>query len=168
MLLKTLRFSKTWKRLVYWHLKDLRHLWNLDLAEVIFKTWKFNIERVNLLKQYAGQLGYYLGQILNQETQSLLLIDKTSPRHKHENRFKVDGAWDYPVERIRADISDVDLSLVPQIVKSQSIVGTGKHLCGGATGTSSSSKIFSQIYLLISLTYFLSRICFKLYSRNQQ
>ncbi len=93
--------------------------------------------------------------MLNRETQSLLLIDKSSPRHKHENRFKVDGAWDCPIERIRADISDVDLSLVPQIVKSQIIVGTGKHLCGGATGTCSSSKISSQIYLLILLTYFL-------------
>jgi hypothetical protein len=99
------------------------------------------------LLKCVGQLGYYLGQMLNRETQSLLLIDKTSPRHKHENRFKVDGAWDCPVERIRADISDVDLSLVPQIVKSQSIVGTGKHLCGGATGMSSCSSLDRYISL---------------------
>lgn len=62
------------------------------------------------------------------------MIDRSSPRHKHENRFKIDGVASENVQRIRADISDVDLGLVPLIQNSDCIVGIGKHLCGAATG----------------------------------
>ena len=87
-----------------------------------------------ILMNQKGQLSYFLGQLMNAETQSLLMIDKSSPRHKHENKFKVDGSWKVSVQRIRADIADVDLGRVQQIRDSQAVVGTGKHLCGAATG----------------------------------
>merc|ERR1712136_323185 len=83
-----------------------------------------NMEQSDLLKRgdgstYVefgsgrGQLSYYIGQAINLETESLLMIDKSSPRHKSENRFKVDGVSNASIHRLRANIADVDLSLVP-------------------------------------------------------
>lgn len=81
-----------------------------------------------------GQLSYALGQAVNLETDALLMIDKSSPRHKHDNRYKVDGESHASIHRIRADIADVDLGRVPLVRNNRRLVGTGKHLCGAATG----------------------------------
>lgn len=62
------------------------------------------------------------------------MIDKSSPRHKHENRFKVDGREHASIQRIRADIADVALHKVPLAQSSRRLVGIGKHVCGAATG----------------------------------
>lgn len=82
-----------------------------------------------------GQLTYALGQAINLESDALLMIDKSSPRHKHDNRYKVDGESHASIHRIRADIADVDLGRVPLVRNNRRLVGTGKHLCGAATGT---------------------------------
>ena len=81
-----------------------------------------------------GQLSYFLGQVINLQDDSLLMIDRSSPRHKLENRFKIDGSLHASVQRLRADIADVNLSLVPQVQTTKAIIGVGKHLCGAATG----------------------------------
>lgn len=72
----------------------------------------------------------------------MLMIDKSSPRHKHENRFKADGQEHASIQRIRADIADVVLHQVPLVRSSRRLVGTGKHLCGAATGKPSTNPLF--------------------------
>jgi len=63
------------------------------------------------------------------------MIDRSSPRHKHENRYKIDGENHPSVHRIRSDIADVELARVPHVQQNtRRLVGTGKHLCGAATG----------------------------------
>jgi len=104
----------------------------------------YNMEQSGLLKKGEGstyvefgsgrgQLSYYIGQAINLETESLLMIDKSSPRHKSENRFKVDGVNKSSIHRLRADIADVDLNLVPCVQSTKAIIAVGKHLCGAAT-----------------------------------
>ncbi len=66
------------------------------------------------------------------------MIDRSSPRHKQDNRYKVDGKAHASVHRLRADIADVDLSRVQAVQEARRLVGTGKHLCGAATGRNSS------------------------------
>ena len=62
------------------------------------------------------------------------MIDKSSPRHKSENRFKIDGVSNSSIHRLRANIADVNLSLVPCVQSTKAIIAVGKHLCGAATG----------------------------------
>lgn len=81
-----------------------------------------------------GQLSYAVGQAVDLETDALLMIDKSSPRHKHDNRYKVDGESHASIHRVRADIADVDLGQVPLVRNdTRRLVGIGKHLCGAAT-----------------------------------
>lgn len=83
----------------------------------------------------SGQLSYAVGQAVDLETDALLMIDKSSPRHKHDNRYKVDGESHASIHRVRADIADVDLGQVPLVRNdTRRLVGIGKHLCGAATG----------------------------------
>lgn len=86
------------------------------------------------ISERVGQLSYAVGQTINLETDALIMIDKSSPRHKHDNRYKVDGQSHMSIDRIRADIADVDLGQVPLVRNNRRLVGTGKHLCGAATG----------------------------------
>nr|CAH0098327.1 unnamed protein product [Daphnia galeata] len=81
-----------------------------------------------------GQLSYAVGQAVDLDTDALLMIDKSSPRHKHDNRYKVDGESHASIHRVRADIADVDLGQVPLVRNdTRRLVGIGKHLCGAAT-----------------------------------
>jgi len=104
----------------------------------------YNMEQTGILKKGdgstyiefgsgRGQLSYYIGQAVNLETESLLMIDKSSPRHKSENRFKIDGVSNSSIHRLRANIADVNLSLVPCVQSTKAIIAVGKHLCGAAT-----------------------------------
>jgi tRNA:m4X modification enzyme len=80
-------------------------------------------------------LSYAVGQAVDLDTDALLMIDKSSPRHKHDNRYKVDGESHASIHRVRADIADVDLGQVPLVRNdTRRLVGIGKHLCGAATG----------------------------------
>ena len=92
------------------------------------------LEQRQLAFVCAGQLSYALGQAVDLESDALLMIDKSSPRHKHDNRYKVDGESHASIHRIRADIADVELGKVPLVRNSRRLIGTGKHLCGAATG----------------------------------
>lgn len=80
-----------------------------------------------------GKLTYWLAQaIKGQSGSSILLVDRSSHRHKKDNKLKNE---DNPlnVKRIRADIADLKLNKVEEIGESNSIVGIAKHLCGCAT-----------------------------------
>lgn len=77
-----------------------------------------------------GQVAYWLAQIIvEQKNSSVLLIDRASLRHKKDNKLNET----HTIHRIRADISDFDMTKHELIVKSKRIVGMGKHLCGAAT-----------------------------------
>lgn len=71
--------------------------------------------------------------IKEQSESSLLLVDRSSHRHKKDNKLKNE---DNPlnVKRIRVDIADLKLNKVEEIGENCSIVGVAKHLCGSATG----------------------------------
>ncbi|XP_051163267.1 tRNA:m(4)X modification enzyme TRM13 homolog isoform X2 [Leptopilina boulardi] len=80
-----------------------------------------------------GKLTYWLAQVIKgQSESSLLLVDRSSHRHKKDNKLKNE---DNPlnVKRIRVDIADLKLNKVEDIGENCSIVGVAKHLCGSAT-----------------------------------
>lgn len=59
----------------------------------------------------------------------VLVIDRASHRHKRDNLINDREK----VERIRADIGDLDLQGLEMLKKFDSLTGVSKHLCGGAT-----------------------------------
>lgn len=63
------------------------------------------------------------------EQTSVLLVDKASLRHKKDNKIEDRNV----VQRIRADISDLDLEKLESVQVANNVVAVGKHLCGGAT-----------------------------------
>lgn len=71
---------------------------------------------------------YWIAVIIeNLEGAKVLVIDRASPRNKRDNLVKD------RTERIRVDISDLDLQQLEPAKNCESIVGVSKHLCGGAT-----------------------------------
>ncbi|XP_043287308.1 tRNA:m(4)X modification enzyme TRM13 homolog [Venturia canescens] len=83
-----------------------------------------------------GKLTYWLAQtILDKSGSSVLLIDRSSHRHKSDNKLKNEEC-PINVTRIRADIADLRLCNVPEIQNAENIVGIAKHLCGAATDLS--------------------------------
>lgn len=80
----------------------------------------------------SGQLSYWIYKSIEHFGKpSLLLVDKSSQRHKFDNKLdKIDGC----IQRIRIDIADFVLHKVDVVQKSKHIVGVSKHLCGDATG----------------------------------
>lgn len=65
----------------------------------------------------------------NTEQSTVLLVDKASLRHKKDNKIEDRNS----VQRIRADISDLNLEKLDAVQLADNIVAVGKHLCGGAT-----------------------------------
>lgn len=63
------------------------------------------------------------------ENTKVLVIDRASHRHKKDNLIRDRDL----VERIRADIADLDLKGLEMLKKFDSVAGVSKHLCGGAT-----------------------------------
>jgi tRNA:m4X modification enzyme len=59
----------------------------------------------------------------------VLVVDKASHRHKRDNLVQDRDL----VERIRADIADLDLKGLDMLGKCESFSGVSKHLCGAAT-----------------------------------
>lgn len=59
----------------------------------------------------------------------VLVVDRASHRHKKDNQIRDRDL----VERIRADIADLDLKGLEIPSKYESLVGVSKHLCGAAT-----------------------------------
>lgn len=78
-----------------------------------------------------GTVSYWLARtISNLEKSKVLLIDRESHRHKKDNRIRDRNL----IDRIRADIADLDLKgLSQQLDKCDSIFAISKHLCGAAT-----------------------------------
>ncbi|XP_055551076.1 tRNA:m(4)X modification enzyme TRM13 homolog [Wyeomyia smithii] len=102
------------------------------------------IERENFLRGNTafvefgagkGQVAFWLATVIQQSTEQnltnsrVLLVDRASHRHKQDNRIEDREI----VQRIRADIGDLILRKLDILRGSDSVVGIGKHLCGGAT-----------------------------------
>ncbi|XP_014230324.1 tRNA:m(4)X modification enzyme TRM13 homolog [Trichogramma pretiosum] len=80
-----------------------------------------------------GKLTYWLGQsVQNIPDSTVLLIDRSSHRHKKDNKLKND---DYHVKviRIRADIADLKLNNISEIKETPHKVAIAKHICGAAS-----------------------------------
>jgi len=72
------------------------------------------------------------------------LIDKSSPRHKRDNKLTDSGLI---IHRIRADIKDVAVGQLPGVSdeKIHRIIGVAKHLCGSATDMALRSLFDSKL-----------------------
>lgn len=80
-----------------------------------------------------AQLTYWLGQIIKDKSNSCILpIDRSSHRHKSDNKLKREDSR-LTINRIRADIADLQLNQIPEIQSIKYKVGIAKHLCGTAT-----------------------------------
>jgi len=84
----------------------------------------------------SGGLTYYIGNVLLQKGLkdcSLVLIDNTSPRHKHDNKL---SETSLQIHRIRIDIKDIVVDRLPAVEsgKTKHVVSVAKHLCGAALG----------------------------------
>lgn len=98
-----------------------------------------SMERLELLQPNScfiefgagkGQVSFYLANSLKDTAEtSVLLIDRASMRFKMDNKCADRSA----MHRVRADIADLDLDLVPEVKGKDWIVGISKHLCGAAT-----------------------------------
>ena len=81
-----------------------------------------------------GKLTYWLAQVIkDQINSSILLVDRSSHRHKRDNKLKTEE-YEIKVARVRADIADLKLSDVPEFKEKQCKVAIAKHICGSATG----------------------------------
>uniref|UniRef100_A0A182MN80 tRNA:m(4)X modification enzyme TRM13 n=1 Tax=Anopheles culicifacies TaxID=139723 RepID=A0A182MN80_9DIPT len=78
-----------------------------------------------------GQVSYWLARIVETQLQNckVLLVDRASHRHKKDNKIETREI----VQRVRADIADLELHKVDLLESSKRLVGIGKHLCGSAT-----------------------------------
>lgn len=78
-----------------------------------------------------GQVAFWLATILQQSALTntkVLLVDRASHRHKKDNKIEDREL----IQRVRADIADLVLNKL-ELGAIRSVVGVGKHLCGGAT-----------------------------------
>lgn len=79
---------------------------------------------------FQGQVSFWLAEATKDIDQAtVLLVDKASLRYKKDNRIEDRNS----VQRIRADISDLNLDNLAAAQVADNIVAVGKHLCGGAT-----------------------------------
>ncbi|KAH8311507.1 hypothetical protein KR044_006665 [Drosophila immigrans] len=79
-----------------------------------------------------GQLAFYLATALDSQellNSQVVLVDRLSLRHKKDNKLTNKQL----VQRIRADISDLQMSQLPVLQRTQRNVALSKHLCGAAT-----------------------------------
>jgi len=96
-------------------------------------------ERLYLyLYSFKGAVSFWLGKVIEQQKLQnchVVLIDKTSPKHKQDNKLKYDDTdVKLNVVRIRAGIEDVELANIEAVKVCENIVGVAKHLCGDGTG----------------------------------
>uniref|UniRef100_A0A182QDB4 tRNA:m(4)X modification enzyme TRM13 n=1 Tax=Anopheles farauti TaxID=69004 RepID=A0A182QDB4_9DIPT len=78
-----------------------------------------------------GQVSYWLARIVETQLQNskVLLVDRASHRHKKDNKIETRDI----VQRVRADIADLELMRVDLLGTCRQLAGIGKHLCGSAT-----------------------------------
>ncbi|XP_066589491.1 tRNA:m(4)X modification enzyme TRM13 homolog [Prorops nasuta] len=80
-----------------------------------------------------GKLTYWLAQAIKDKTDSsILLVDRSSHRHKYDNKLKNEYC-PITVKRVKADIADLNLFGLTEIQMARHKVGIAKHLCGAAT-----------------------------------
>ncbi|KOC67036.1 tRNA guanosine-2'-O-methyltransferase TRM13 like protein [Habropoda laboriosa] len=101
-----------------------------------------HLELANLVKENTcfiefgagkGKLTYWLGQIIKDKKNcGILLIDRSSHRHKSDNKLKSEQFL-LVIERVRVDIADLKLNNMTVIQKFEHKVAIAKHLCGAAT-----------------------------------
>ncbi|XP_042881636.1 tRNA:m(4)X modification enzyme TRM13 homolog isoform X2 [Penaeus japonicus] len=79
-----------------------------------------------------GQLTHWLTESVTDTRKALfVLVDRGSQRYKFDAKLKY--REELSLCRIRVDIQHLDLNSIEGIESYNSIVGVGKHLCGGAT-----------------------------------
>lgn len=84
---------------------------------------------------FIGKLTYWLAQLIkNTKDSTVILVDRSSHRHKNDNKLKTEDC-SINIVRIRADIADLCLNKIEEVKNSKYTVGIAKHLCGAATGT---------------------------------
>ncbi|XP_057334873.1 tRNA:m(4)X modification enzyme TRM13 homolog [Microplitis mediator] len=101
-----------------------------------------HLNRAGLLKENScfiefgagkGKLTYWLAQLIkNTKDSTVILVDRSSHRHKNDNKLKTEDC-SINIVRIRADIADLCLNKIEEVKNSKYTVGIAKHLCGAAT-----------------------------------
>lgn len=78
-----------------------------------------------------GELAYYVAKVMekNEGVNKVLLIDRSTFRHKKDNRIENRDS----IHRIKADIADLDLKGLEIAKPCHQFVGLSKHLCGVAS-----------------------------------
>uniref|UniRef100_A0A182MZZ8 tRNA:m(4)X modification enzyme TRM13 n=1 Tax=Anopheles dirus TaxID=7168 RepID=A0A182MZZ8_9DIPT len=89
-----------------------------------------------------GQVSYWLARIVETQLRHsrVLLVDRASHRHKKDNKIETRDI----VQRVRADIADLELVRVDLLGACRRVVGIGKHLCGSATDLALRCLVRSQ------------------------
>ncbi|CRL01478.1 CLUMA_CG014306, isoform A [Clunio marinus] len=109
-----------------------KHLIQTSAILGIMKSEEFFNPQTCIIEYGAGKaaLTFWLSKIVeNIKDNKIIVIDKASHRHKKDNLIKNRDM----VERVRADIADLNLKGLKMEDKYKSFVGVSKHLCGGAT-----------------------------------
>ncbi|XP_011501388.1 PREDICTED: tRNA:m(4)X modification enzyme TRM13 homolog [Ceratosolen solmsi marchali] len=77
-----------------------------------------------------GKLTYWLVQMIkDRRNTSVVLIDRSSHRHKRDNKLK-NEKFEINVTRVRADIGDINLNDIPAVSDMPVRVAFAKHICG--------------------------------------
>lgn len=109
-----------------------KHLLQTSSIIGIMKDQDFLKANTCYIEYGAGKaaLTFWLASAIKTlENAKVLVVDRASHRHKKDNQIRDRDL----VERIRADIADLDLKGLKIPSKYESLVGVSKHLCGAAT-----------------------------------
>lgn len=109
-----------------------RHLQQTSSILGIMELEGFMQPKTFFIEYGAGKaaLTFWLASAIEKlEGAKILVVDRQSHRYKKDNQI----ANREIVERIRADISDLDLQHLESVKQCESMIGVSKHLCGGAT-----------------------------------
>lgn len=114
--------------------ESLKHLVQTSSLLGYLREFSFLNDNTSFVEFGAGkgQVSFWLAQLIKDQQftdSSVLLVDKASHRHKKDNKIEDRDM----VQRIRADISDLDLNRLAIVQKSKQLIGVSKHLCGAAT-----------------------------------
>lgn len=109
-----------------------RHLQQTSSILGIMELEGFLKPKTFFIEYGAGKaaLTFWLASAIEKlEGAKILVVDRESHRYKKDNQITNRDL----VERIRADISDLDLQHLDSVKQCESMIGVSKHLCGGAT-----------------------------------
>lgn len=109
-----------------------RHLLQTSSILGIMQNEEFLQPKTCFIEFGAGKAAvtFWLASALKDVADTkVLVVDKASHRHKRDNLIQDRDL----VERIRADIADLNLNGLDMLGKCESFSGVSKHLCGAAT-----------------------------------